>query len=71
MTDDTQIDAIFQAFRKAISALGASQPRVTALTEVTEPVGNVVDPTISGALAGIVSAVSPETGRKIQAAAAQ
>ena len=71
MTDDTQIDAIFQAFRKAISALGASQPRVTALTEVTEPIGNVVDPTISGALAGIVSTVSPETGRKIQAAAAQ
>tara|TARA_R110001599_G_scaffold259817_2_gene460270 strand:+ start:489 stop:2537 length:2049 start_codon:yes stop_codon:yes gene_type:complete len=71
ITDQTKIDAMLRAFKKAIDIVSGSQPRVTALTDTTEPIGNVVDPTISGALAGIVSAVSPETGRKIQAAAAQ
>ena len=71
MTDDTQIDAIFQAFRKAISALGASQPRVTALTDVTEPVAETVDSAATGALTGLVSTVSPSTALKIQQAVAQ
>ena len=71
ITDQTKIDAMLRAFKKAIDIVSGSQPRVTALTDTTEPIGNVVDPTISGALAGIVSTVSPETGRKIQAAAAQ
>ena len=71
ITDQTKIDAMLRAFDKAIKIVSGSQPRVTALTNTTEPIGNVVDPTFSGALAGIVSTVSPETGRKIQAAAAQ
>jgi len=71
MTDDTQIDAIFQAFRKAINALGASQPRVTALTDVTEPVAETVDSAATGALTGLISTVSPSTALKIQQAVAQ
>lgn len=71
MTNDTQIDAIYQAFSKAINALGASQPRVTALTDVTEPAGDIVDPSVTGALTGLISTVSPSTALKIQQAVAQ
>ena len=71
LTDDTQIDAVLQVFRKAIAALGASQPRVTALTDVTEPVAETVDSAATGALTGLVSTVSPSTALKIQQAVAQ
>ena len=65
LTDETQLDAALQVFRKAINALGASQPRVTALTNVTEPVGDIYDPVVSGALEGIVNTISPETRTKV------
>ena len=65
LTDDTQIDAALQVFRKAINALGASQPRVTALTDVTEPISEIADPVVSGALEGIINTVSPSTKEKV------
>ena len=68
LTDDTQIDAVLQVFRKAITALGASQPRVTALTDVTESVGDVADPIMSGALEGIVNTISDSTKQKVMQA---
>ena len=71
LTDDTQLDAALQVFRKVITGLGASQPRVTALTGVTEPVAEKVDSAATGALTGLVSTVSPSTALKIQQAVAQ
>ena len=68
LTDDTQIDAVLQVFRKAITALGASQPRVTALEDVTESVGDVADPIMSGALEGIVNTISDSTKQKVMQA---
>ena len=68
LTDETQIDAALQIFRKAITALGASQPRVTALTNVTESVGDIYDPVVSGALEGILEMIKPSTANKIQQA---
>ena len=65
LTDETQIDAALQVFRKAIDVLGASQPRVTALTKATESVGEVVDPVVSGALEGIVNRITPVTRQKV------
>jgi uncharacterized protein YukE len=66
LTDDTQLDAALQVFRKAINALGASQPRVTALTNVTEGIGDTYDPVVSGALEGIIQTIKPATANKIQ-----
>jgi len=71
LTDDTQIDAALQVFRKAIDFFSVSQPRVTALTGVTEPVSETVDSAATGALTGLVSTVSPSTALKIQQAVAQ
>jgi len=68
LTDDTQIDAVLQVFRKAITAMGASQPRVTALEDVTESVGDVADPIMSGALEGIVNTISDSTKQKVMQA---
>ena len=68
VTDETQLDAALQVFRKAIIALGASQPRVTALTTVTEGIAPVVDPSASGALEGILQMIKPSTANKIQQA---
>ncbi len=65
LTDDTQIDAALKVFRKAINALGASQPRVTALVNTTESIGDALDPVASGALEGIVNTVSESTKEKI------
>tara|TARA_R110000782_G_scaffold208236_1_gene296683 strand:- start:783 stop:1550 length:768 start_codon:yes stop_codon:yes gene_type:complete len=65
LTDDTQIDAALQVFRKVITGLGASQPRVTVLTDTTEGVGELVDPAVSGALEGIVSNISDKTKQKV------
>jgi hypothetical protein len=65
LTDDTQIDAALKVFRKAINALGASQPRVTALTNTTESIGDALDPVASGALEGIINTVSESTKEKI------
>ena len=66
LTDETQLDAALQVFRKAINALGASQPRVTALTNVTEGIGDTYDPVVSGALEGIIQTIKPATANKIQ-----
>lgn len=65
LTDETQIDAALQLFRKAITALGSSQPRVTALTDLTEPIGDALDPVASGALEGIVNTISDSTKQKV------
>jgi len=54
-----------EIFRKAIDALGASQPRVTALTNVTESVGEDVDPVVSGALEGIINRITPDAKQKV------
>jgi len=55
-------------FRKAITALGASQPRVTALTSATEGLGDNVDPLASGALEGIIQMIKPSTSEKVKSA---
>ena len=68
LTDDTQIDAALRVFRKVITGLGASQPRVTALTDTTEGVGELVDPAVSGALEGIVNTISDNTKQKVMQA---
>jgi len=68
LTDDTQIDAALQVFRKVITGLGASQPRVTVLTDTTEGVGELVDPAVSGALEGIVNTISENTKQKVMQA---
>ena len=68
LTDDTQIDAALQVFRKVITGLGASQPRVTVLTDTTEGVGDLVDPAVSGALEGIVNTISDNTKQKVMQA---
>ena len=66
LTDETQLDAALQVFRKAINALGASQPRVTGTTSLTEGIGDTYDPVVSGALEGIIQAIKPSTANKIQ-----
>ena len=71
ITDKTKIDAMLAAFRRAINVVSGSQPRVVATTELTESVGEVVDPTATGALTGLISTVSPATAKKIQQAVAQ
>jgi len=71
ITDKTKIDAMLAAFRRAINVVSGSQPRVVATTELTEGVGEVVDPTATGALTGLISTVSPATAKKIQQAVAQ
>ena len=68
LTDDTQIDAALRVFRKVITGLGASQPRVTVLTDTTEGVGELVDPAVSGALEGIVNTISDNTKQKVMQA---
>ena len=71
ITDKTKIDAMLAAFRRAVNVVSGSQPRVVATTELTESVGEVVDPTATGALTGLISTVSPATAKKIQQAVAQ
>ena len=68
LTDDTQLDAALQVFRKVITGLGASQPRVTVLTDTTEGVGELIDPAVSGALEGIVNTISDNTKQKVMQA---
>jgi hypothetical protein len=68
ITDQTSIDQVLSVFRKAITALGASQPRVTALTSATEGLGDNVDPLASGALEGIIQMIKPSTSEKVQSA---
>ena len=65
LTDDAQVVRVLEIFRKAIDALGASQPRVTALTNVTESVGEDVDPVVSGALEGIINRITPDAKQKV------
>ena len=65
LTDDAQVVRVLEIFRKAIDALGASQPRVTALTNATESVGEDVDPVVSGALEGIINRITPDAKQKV------
>ncbi len=65
LTDNTSIDAIYNAFAKAINAVSASQPRVIASTKLTEGVGDIYDPVVSGALDGLIQTISPKTKDKI------
>ena len=66
LTDQTKMDALYGAFRKAINVLGASQPRVQVATGATEGIGDIYDPVASGALEGLISAISPETAERIK-----
>jgi len=65
LTDNTSIDAIYNAFAKAINAVSASQPRVIGSTKLTEGVGDIYDPVVSGALDGLIQTISPKTKDKI------
>jgi len=66
LTDQTRMDALYGAFRKAINTLGASQPRVQFATGETEGVGDIYDPLASGALEALIQGMSPSTQRKVQ-----
>jgi len=65
LTDTTKLDKGLQVFRKIIDVVGSSQPRVTALTNTTEPIGDALDPVASGALEGIVNTISDSTKQKV------
>ena len=67
LTDQTALDAMYRAFRKAINVVSASQPRVTALTSATEPIGDIYDPVASGALEALINTISPSARDKITA----
>jgi len=67
LTDQTALDAMYRAFRKAINVVSASQPRVTALTSATEPIGDIYDPVASGALEALINTISPSAREKITA----
>jgi len=69
LTDQTRMDALYGAFRKAINTLGASQPRVQVATGATEGIGDIYDPVASGALEALISTMSPSTQQKVQEAA--
>jgi len=67
LTNQTALDAMYRAFRKAINVVSASQPRVTALTSATEPIGDIYDPVASGALEALINTISPSAREKITA----
>ena len=67
LTNQTALDAMYRAFRKAINVVSASQPRVTALTSATEPIGDIYDPVASGALEALINTISPSARDKITA----
>ena len=69
LTDQTRMDALYGAFRKAINTLGASQPRVQVATGATEGIGDIYDPVVSGSLEALVQGMSPQTQKKVQEAA--
>lgn len=66
LTDQTQLDAVYRAFGKAINALGAAQPRTIAATGATENMGDIYDPVISGSLQSIIDSISPSAKEKVQ-----
>jgi len=66
LTDQTQLDAVYRAFGKAINALGAAQPRTIAATGATENIGDIYDPVISGSLQSIIDSISPSAKEKVQ-----
>jgi len=65
ITDQTKIDALLKAFRKAINIVSGTQPRVTMAESGTEKIGDVIDPTLSGALSGIINTIKPSTINKV------
>ena len=67
ITDQTKIDAMLRAFRKAINVVSTSQPRVQFATGVTEPIGDIYDPVASGALEALINTISPSARDKITA----
>jgi hypothetical protein len=69
LTDQTRMDALYGAFRKAINTLGASQPRVQVATGATEGIGDIYDPVVSGSLEALIQGMSPQTQQKVQEAA--
>ena len=66
LTDQTTTDQVLGVFRKAINALGASQPRTAGTTQATEGSGDNYNPVVSGALEGIIQTIKPSTKNKIQ-----
>tara|TARA_R110000796_G_scaffold251268_1_gene382256 strand:+ start:423 stop:2483 length:2061 start_codon:yes stop_codon:yes gene_type:complete len=71
ITDQTKLDALLRAFRKAIDIVSGTQPRVTIAESGTEKIGDVIDPTLSGALSGIITTIKPSVAKKIQDAVVQ
>lgn len=67
LTDTARVDAMLNAFKKAIDVLGSSQPRVQLATSVTEGVGDAYDPVVSGTLESLISTISPSAREKIKA----
>jgi len=66
ITDQTKIDAMLRVFDRAIKIVSGSQPRVTALTGVTEPIGDIYDPLVSSSLEAIIQAISPKTAEIVK-----
>ena len=71
ITDQTKLDALLRVFRKAIDIVSGTQPRVTIAESGTEKIGDVIDPTLSGALSGIITTIKPSVAQKIQDAVVQ
>ena len=71
ITDQTKIDALLKAFRKAINIVSGTQPRVTMAESGTEKIGDVIDPTLSGALSGIINTIKPSTINKVKTQSSQ
>jgi len=71
ITDQTKLDALLRVFRKAIDIVSGTQPRVTIAESGTEKIGDVIDPTLSGALSGIITTIKPSVAKKIQDAVVQ
>ena len=71
ITDQTKLDALLRVFRKAIDIVSGTQPRVTIAESGTEKIGDVIDPTLSGALSGIITTIKPSVAKKMQDAVVQ
>jgi len=65
MTDETALDSVLGSLATLIRSLGASQPRVTALTDSTENIGEPIDASISASLEAIINTMSPSSKEKV------
>ena len=65
MTDETALDSVLGSLTTLIRSLGASQPRVAALTDLTENIGDPIDASVSASLEAIINTMTPTSKEKI------